>query len=417
MPDGAHPNQNQAGTTGMKVLIIGAGIAGPILAMLLQHKGFSPEVFEKHSHPTEGGLTIMVSPQSLKVLDLVGLAHKVISLGRPLERLLSRSEPAGRVFIDSSLPSTFAEKTGWPMVIVNRTVYHKFLVDSCAQRGIPVRWGKKLVDVKQEGEKVTALFADGAEEEGDLLVGCDGLHSNVRDALFGKTPASFTGLVSVSGFTPFKNSLQPPHTTMLQIFGDSGYFLTFPTAQGKNMWAVNVAAESGDVEDWGPVQESERAEIVQSLPPSTWSGEPSLFLQNADEMVRFGLYLRPIPEVWHKGRVVLCGDAAHPITPFLGQGANQASEDIYHLVRVLVQHKPLTADSLDKAFKEYTTIRKPKVTLVVDQSNREAGQRIVKGEEACRRRDEKLAEGLESDTWKTILENVKGPYEAGKSEV
>ncbi|KZT52078.1 FAD/NAD(P)-binding domain-containing protein [Calocera cornea HHB12733] len=382
----------------MKVLVIGAGIAGPILAMLLKHKGFAPEVFEKHSHPTEGGLTIMVSPQSLKVLDLVGLAHKVIALGRPLQRLLSRSETSGQVFIDSDLPSTFVDKTGWPMVIVNRTVYHKFLVESCEAQGVPVRWHKKLDDVKLAGEKVTALFADGSEAVGDLLVGCDGLHSNTRDALFGKSPASFTGVVSVSGFTPFSKSLSPPYTTMLQIFGDGAYFLTFPTAQEKNMWAVNISANEGEVEDWGPVKESERQAIVDSLPPHTWKGEPGLFLKNAEEMVRFGLFLRPIPDVWHKGRVVLCGDAAHPITPFLGQGANQASEDIYHLVRVLVQHAPLTDASLEAAFKEYTEIRKPK------------------DEAALQAVEEEHAKGLESDTWKIILEMVHGPFE-GPSEI
>jgi len=353
------------------------------------------------------------------VLDLVGLAHKVISLGRPLERLLSRSELSGKVFIDSDIPSHFVEKTGWPMVIVNRAVYHKFLTDSCEEKGAPVRWGKKLVDVRQEagGEKVTAVFADGSEDVGDLLIGCDGLHSNVRDALFGKTPASFTGVVSISGFTPFADSLTPPYTTMLQIFGDGGYFLTFPTAQEKNMWAVNIAANSGEVEDWGPVKAEERDALAESLPPSKWKGEPGLFLKHASEMIRFGLYLRPIPQVWHKGRVVLCGDAAHPITPFLGQGANQASEDIYHLVRVLVEHAPLTNDALEQAFKEYTEIRKPKVTLVVDQSNSEASFRTVTGEEACLARDKKLEEGLQSDTWKTILENVKGPYEPGKSAI
>jgi len=401
----------------MKVIVIGAGIAGPILAMLLKLKGFDVIVYEKHSHPTEGGLTIMVSPQSFKVLDLVGLAHDVIAAGRPLERLLSRSQTTGKVFIDSDIPSTFPEKTGWPMVIVNRSVYHKFLVDSCEKKGAPVKWGKNLKDVKQEGEKVTAFFADGSTDEGDLLIGCDGLHSNVRDALFGKTPASFTGVISVSGFTPFATSLTPPHTTMLQIFGDGGYFLSFPTAQEKNMWAVNVSANSGEVEDWGPVKPEEKEKIVASLPPSGWSGEPGLFLKKATEMIRFGLYLRPIPDTWHKGRVVLCGDAAHPITPFLGQGANQASEDIYHLVRVLCEHAPHADSSLDAAFKEYTELRKPKVTLVVDQSNKEASFRTVSGKEAVEKRDRMLDEGLQSDTWKTILENVKGPYETGKSAI
>ncbi|KZT52072.1 FAD/NAD(P)-binding domain-containing protein [Calocera cornea HHB12733] len=401
----------------MKIIIIGAGIGGPLLALLLKHKGFEPVVYERHNSIPSSGLAVSLSAQGFKVLNIMGLAEEAMSLGVQSERMVHRSQITGKVLQDVDSQSTVRKMTGWPSSITLRSKLCQWLADKMVARGIPIHWGKKFVDLKQVGEKVTANFEDGTSVEGDLLVGCDGIHSKVRDALFGPTPAEYTGLVAIGGFTPYTEELHPtrPLTTN-QVSGNGCHFICMPTAEDKYFWAVSVPEEAEMLEDWRTAQPTQVSEMLGSLPASKWEGDTGKIINASESVIKFGLYLRPVPQVWHKGRVVLLGDAAHPITPFLGQGANVSTEDVYHLVRVLVQHAPLTDDSLDKAFKEYTAIRLPKATKVVEQSRRETENRKVLSDEAIKARDEMRAKGLNSDVWKLMMEMLQGPF-TGESEI
>lgn len=112
--------------------------------------------------------------------------------------MLHLSQVTGNVLLDADLQAQIRVMTGWPMSIIVRKTYCNFLLRKTQDRGIDIHWGKKLLDVKQEVDKVTAIFEDGTSAEGDLLIGCDGLHSGVRNALFGEIPAEYTGLVEAS---------------------------------------------------------------------------------------------------------------------------------------------------------------------------------------------------------------------------
>ena len=120
---------------------------------------------------------------------------------------------------------------------------------------------------------------------------------------------------------------------------------------------------------------------------------PGYDLLTCDE-TQYGLYDRPELKTWHKGRVVLVGDAAHPTSPHLGQGANQAFEDIYHLVRLLTQHNPSAAppstELLDKAFGEYSTLRVPRTSQLVARAREMGKGYVVQGPEACKARNAAL---------------------------
>lgn len=392
-------------------------MTGPVMAMLLKHKGFEPVIYERHASPPTGGLIMQLSGQVFKVLNIIGLAEEVIAFSQPMDWLLHRSEITGNVLIDAPVYAQVRETTGWPMCAVVRATYSKFLLGKVAERGIPIHWGKKLVNVKQQGEKVTAVFEDGTTDEGDLLMGCDGIHSKVRDALFGKSSAEYTGLELLGGFTPYTPTLRATAPiTSFQVSGEGAHFVCLPTAEDKYMWGLVLPGEGEMKEDWRTASPHKVTEMLADLPPAHWGGEAGRIMLNSTETIRFGLYTRHIPPVWHKGRAVLLGDAAHPTAPFLGQGANQSTEDIYHLVRMLVRHEPLTSANIEKAFSEYTAIRLPRVIKTVEQTKREGAARIVKSREELLAREAQQAKGLESDMWKVILEMVQGPF-AGQSEV
>ncbi|KZO93488.1 FAD/NAD(P)-binding domain-containing protein [Calocera viscosa TUFC12733] len=404
-----------------KVLIIGAGVAGPLLALVLQHKGFEPVIYERHKENPPGGLAMQLSGQSLKVLNLLGLAEGALALALPLEHAKHRSELTGRVFLDAPAGAGIRAATGWPLCTVIRATYGAYLLDAVKQRGIELHWGKKFVGLREEGEKVIAEFVDGSEAEGDLLVGCDGIHSTVRDVLFGKTPAEFTGLVGIAGYTPFTEKLHPsPPMTVEQVWGDGCHYICLPLRQERYMWAVNMPEDTpGMLEDWRtvrPATDEQVGKMLKALPCYDWGGGVGDVIKGTTELIKFGLYIRPIAPVWHKGRAVLLGDAAHPTTPFLGQGANQSTEDVYHLVRCLLQHAPLTSESLDKAFTEYAAVRMDRVRRTIEQTKAEGDLRRISGREACLAREEVLARGMGTDTWKIILEMVSGPF-TGESEI
>ncbi|KZT52075.1 FAD/NAD(P)-binding domain-containing protein [Calocera cornea HHB12733] len=389
-------------------------LSGPILAMLLQHKGFDPVIYERHATPPSGGVALQISGQ---VLNIIGLADAAIAISQPMERLLHLSDISKIVLIDAPVYTQIRETTGWPACATVRTTFARFLYDNAQKRGIPIHLGSKLVNVKHKRDKVIAVFEDGSTDEADLLVGCDGLHSKVRDALFGKTPAEYTGLTMIGGFSPYTETLRARSPiTSLQVSGDGGHFICLPTKEKKYMWGM-VLGETGEMkEDWRTARPDQVADVLESLPAVNWDGEAGKIILNSSEVVRFGTYLRPIPPVWHKGRAVLLGDAAHPTAPFLGQGANQSSEDIYHLVRMLVKYEPLTSENLEKALSEYTAVRLPRVARTIEQTKREGAGRIAKGREALLAREAQQAKGLESDTWKVILEMVQGPF-SGQSEI
>jgi len=402
----------------MKIIIIGAGVAGPVLAMLLKHKGFEPVIYERNASVPSGGLALALSAQSFKVLNIIGLADEVLALGIQTEAMVQRSEITGKILQErTERQSGLRETTGWPMSVTMRSKYSKFLVEKTEERGIAIHWGKKLVDVKQDGDKVTAVFEDGTSDVGDLLVGCDGLHSKVRDALFGKTPAEYTGLVAIGGLTPWTDELPEPKPLLTSsVWGRGCHFFCSPTAEHGYFWASTMAEEAEMLEDWRTAGSVEISDVLTSLPSSKWSGDTGKIIASSRDVVKFGLYLRPIPPVWHKGRAVLLGDAAHPTTPFLGQGANVTAEDIYHLVRALVFNEPLTNESIEKTFIEYTAGRLPTAMRVYEQGKREIGYRLATSDEDLKARDEMKARGMNSDTAKLVAQMLQGPY-IGESEI
>ncbi|KZO93962.1 FAD/NAD(P)-binding domain-containing protein [Calocera viscosa TUFC12733] len=401
-----------------KVIIIGCGIAGPVLGMLLKHKGFDPIIYERQPEIQQAGLSLGVSPQTFKVLNILGLAKELISLGQPLEELSTysqlRHEPLGTM----DGPAQIHSRTGWPMLQVSRARYCQFLYDSARERGVEMHFNKRCVDVRQEGERVTAVFEDGTQAEGDLLVGCDGLRSSVRNVLFGKEEATYMGLVQIGGFSPTPDFFKSWKPTLYQAFGDGAHFMCVPFNSSQMVWTTTLPQPTEAREDWRRLSIDEAHEMIKGLQVAEWEHGPKELVQGATFVTKYGLYDRPILDVWHKGRVVLVGDAAHPTSPHIGQGANQAMEDCYHLVRLLCKASSFATDSLEAAFTEYERIRHPIVVKSVSHAKMEGEKRVMVGREACEQRDEAMLRGRGYDPERARLqmELMQGPF-VGESEI
>jgi len=404
--------------SGKSILIIGCGVAGPVLAMLLKHRGFNPVICERQPEFRQAGVALNVSPQTFKVLNILGLAEPLIALGSTLEEGMTYSEVLHEVLGQQDGPAKLRAALGWPLVVVSRGKYTQFLYDSAVARGIEMHFSKRCIDVKQEGERVAAVFEDGTTAEGDLLVGCDGLHSEVRNVLFGKEPATYMGLIQVDGISPIPEYYKSWKPTFFQSFGNGAHFLSSPISSTEIAWSTTLPQRTEAREDWRRMSLEETKEMVKILPVANWDYGVKDAVASATFVTKFGLYERPIASLWHKGRIVLAGDAAHPTSPHLGQGANQAMEDCYHLVRVLCKAAPFTDASLEAAFKEYESIRHPIVTRSVGQAKAQGEKRVIIGEEECKARDEAMkgAGGFDPERIKLQLELVQGPFQ-GESEI
>ncbi|EJU02894.1 FAD/NADP-binding domain-containing protein [Dacryopinax primogenitus] len=400
------------------VIIIGCGIAGPVLAMLLKHKGFEPHIFERLPEIQVAGISLGVSPQTLKVLNILGLAEKLIALGESLDHFRTYSQLRGEQLGTSDIPARVRDWLGWPMLMIARVRYCQFLYDSAKERGISITFSRNLVGVKQEGERVRAIFEDGSEAEGDLLVGCDGLHSAVRNALFGKDEIKYSRLAQIGGISITPEILKSPVHMAHQYLGDGVHFVATPIGHEQMAWVATFPEPNEAREDWKRISIENAKELLDGLPVANWDNGPKDVLAHATFVTKYGLYERPICPSWHKGRIVLLGDAAHPTSPFLGQGGNQAMEDCYHFVRLLCKAAPFTDESLESAFKEYENIRIPIVTKSVARAKVEGQKRVLSGKEACLQRDEIMLKGNGMDPQRVQWQNdlIQGPF-MGESEI
>lgn len=167
--------------TGRKAIIVGCGIAGPVLAMFLQRAGISPVVYEGRLEPgDEAGAFLNLAPNGLAVLDTLGIKREIEAYGTPTTSMVFHNHRGKRL---GENPET--------MTLLKRGLLNRGLREAAIRSGVTIEFGKRLADVAFTNRRtVIARFEDGSEAEGDLLAGCDGLHSRTRRARSCRTPPS-----------------------------------------------------------------------------------------------------------------------------------------------------------------------------------------------------------------------------------
>ncbi|KAF8514346.1 hypothetical protein BU17DRAFT_94619 [Hysterangium stoloniferum] len=408
----------------LPILIIGAGAAGPALALSLHQKGYKVILFEKYDGPSPGGASINFAANGLRVLDSIGLAEPLFTrnIAVPVQTVSFRTEK--NIIVKSDID--YVQKTfGFPFAGMKRSVFLQFIIESVQERGIEIRFSHALTGIIQAEDHVTAIFDNGQSVKGTFLVGCDGLHSQTRKILFGPDVAEYTGLTQTAGL-----SLIPSRVRHLQnLYGDNVHLVSYAigsrhlhdqnSGTHDNMtlisWAVTLA-EAESRESWKADSTGKfRQNLIDHLNCEWEDGISTKELfDSAPELIKFGLYDRKELPTWHKGRVVLIGDAAHPTGPHLGQGASQALEDVSTLTSLLETHitsassktSPTTAE-LSTVFDALDELRIPRTTALV-RGAREAGQQRVLPSDSttAQNRNDYL-----SDYWRQSEEALVKKYE------
>ncbi|KAJ3809644.1 FAD/NAD(P)-binding domain-containing protein [Lentinula aff. lateritia] len=382
-----------------KVIIVGCGVAGPVLACILKSKGFRPVVYERIKRDSDGGLSLMLQSNGLRVLALIpGLLEQ---LPGQVENHMAfySTVPGHEELLGDYTLKTPLDTVGTMNNSVNsvgmgirRHDFLRVLSETVTRAGVEIHYEHKVVDVQQDADIVHVKFENGTIDTASFVVGCDGIHSNTRISLFGKEEASYTGLTQLGGFSPSPKSWTRKNA-MVNYFGEETHMISYQIGPDLNSWAI-TRREAEHKETWRAVDDSILEELKKE-PVSKWGFGAGELVQTAEKMIKYGLYDRPELKTWHKGRVILIGDAAHPTSPHLGQGANQALEDVYHLVRVLLKYNPSVREpstgALKNAFEEFESIRLPRTSSLVKQA-RQTGEktRVIKGTAACLSRNEAI---------------------------
>lgn len=346
-----------------KAILIGAGVAGPVLAIQLKRAGYEVEIYEARNEDAKNeGVFLGLTPNGLNVLK------NFISLGRLQQDFTNCS----MYFFNSkgkeiaSLPNEYQEeKYGSKTIQVKRAFLYSLLHEALVKEGISIRYGKKAISIAESDTEVTVHFSDGGSTKGSLLFGCDGTFSKVRDTVFPNSPKPvYTKNISTGGFC-FLQELRNPSAGINMTFGEKGFFAYAVSNNGEIWWFNNYYRENEPTKE--EIRKTLPTEISTQLLEIHKNDDP-LFLKiitATNHILAYPIYDIPRLEKWHTKRVCLVGDAAHAISPHAGQGASLALEDTVFLCQCLKN-----TSGTREAFKQYQLHRQPRVEKIIKQARK-----------------------------------------------
>jgi salicylate hydroxylase len=344
----------------LHALVIGAGIGGTAAAIALRRTGVEVSLFEQTMEQREVGAGIQISPNASRLLGRYGLGDAMARAAVRPSAVVFRRWQDGRVLGREELGDAIENNYGAPYYHFHRADLIALLADAFGRNEIKL--GRRLVDVEQDERGVTARFDDATSERGDLLIGADGIHSQVRERLFGVEKPRFSGQIAYRGLAPAERTahLGLPHEVTNWV-GPGGHFVHYFVSSGRFLNFVAVSEEA----TWTREQWSDRGSISDAAKKyEGWHPQLATILNAVDETFKWALFDRdPLPQ-WTQGRVALLGDACHPMLPYMAQGAAQAIEDGAALAACL-KH---AAFDIPSAFRAYVALRKPRATGVQERS-------------------------------------------------
>lgn len=379
----ANAAREEGKATMPKALIIGSGIAGPVTAMALARAGIEPVVYDAHeAAPVDLGTYLTVAVNGMSALQAIG-AHQAVCAAGFSTRSIAFHLGDGRCLAEVDIGAELDD--GTTTHSLKRADLQRTLEEETRRRGVEIHHGKRLTGIEETGSHVRARFADGTAELGDVLLGCDGVHSATRHLIDPLAPgAEFTGLLNIGGFTRDVPVEITPGTYRM-MFGKRGFFGFTVSPEREVWWFANVGSRTelprSTPDDAGSRRWRERLTRV-------FAGDAGpaaeIIRHTRGPLVASNSYELPTVPTWHGERTALLGDAVHAASPAAGQGASIAMEDAVELAKCL-RDLPGPRD----AFHAFETLRRERVERVIAQGARASAFKSV-GPIRRRVRDRKL---------------------------
>ncbi|MFB7718035.1 FAD-dependent monooxygenase [Nocardia sp. NPDC056100] len=340
-------------------LVIGGGISGPVVAAALHRAGIEARVFEAYPGPAYGiGSNLALAPNGLAALEIIGAADAVRAIAAPIR---SQSMAVNGKLI--KLPGISGVE---PLQLVDRPDLHTALHDVAVAAGVKFEYNRRLVEVEENADGITAHFADGSSATGDVLIGADGIRSTVRTLIDPKAPGpQYLNMLGFGAYTRCPVDLEPSDMTF--AFGKRAYYLYWVMPDGRVAWGANLPhpqylslteARSVSNEEWLRV-------LRETYADDTPGAALAQATQAADLQVVGALHIMPPVPHWYRGRMVLTGDAVHAPSNTSGQGGSMAIESAIELAHCLRD-----IDDPALAFATYEALRRPRVEGVANRVKR-----------------------------------------------
>jgi len=336
-----------------EIIIIGGGIGGLCTAIVLQQNGFDVHVYEKVKKLGEVGAGLTLWSNAIKALRALGVADQVIHTGSKVNRSYIRAAN-GDILKDAHMNEMEAQY-GEPIVAIHRTALHDILINALKPNTLTLNVG--FVKFEQDESKVFVHFDNGQTGSADLLIGADGIHSAVRKQMFPEIQLRY------SGYTAWRGVVETESESALGLTSESwgvgARFGIVRVDKSRIYWFATSNQPAGEKS----TSDQRKARLLRSF--KNWHNPiyHLLDLTPADSILQNDIYDIPPFASWSQGRVTLLGDAAHPTTPNMGQGACMAIESAYALSYSLKEHTDHRS-----ALKRYERERHPRTAWITNTS-------------------------------------------------
>jgi salicylate hydroxylase len=345
----------------MKIAIVGGGIGGLSTALAMTQAGFAVTVYERSEQLADQGAGITLAPNATRVLYHLGLGPDLEATAVTPPMTEYRHYRTGEVIM-RMLTKDYRQLYGAPYLRLHRWDLQHAMIRHLTQAAPDALRLGSCVDRVEPGESQAALrFAEGRTEMADVVIAADGIRSTIRETLFNPAPPVFTGYVAWRGLVASAD-LPPQLRESAVAFGQGRHINRYLVRRGELLNFVAVAQRNRwEAEGWTiPAPLDEFVEEFSSFDAGT---RTVISRPLHGQLFKWGLFGRPWLDEWSCGRVVLLGDAAHPMLPFLGQGGANAIEDAMILARCLK-----AAVAPEQAFALYQRARAPRARAATEEA-------------------------------------------------
>ena len=355
------------------MIVAGAGIAGLTSALALARNGFHVTVLEQAERLEETGAGIQLSPNATRILTDLGLGERLRPSIVTPEGLRVHNGKTGRELLRMPLGETAAARYGAPYWSIHRGDLQAALAAAVSSTlSINLKLGRRMEEFAVHGSSisVSARGRTGVwHEQGDALIAADGLWSVARARIGFDDAPRFVKRVAWRALIPADQAATEFREPLIHLWlGPDAHIVHYPVKAGSLINIVVIIDDNWNAPGWSAP--ANRADLLARLPPERWAAQLLELLNAPAGWLRWALFARRPLRRWSQGPVALIGDAAHPMLPYLAQGAAMAIEDAVISARCLAQ----MTDNADAALKSYCAVRRARANKVQQLAARN-GQR------------------------------------------